>query len=99
MPTRVRHALDLLQIELSRHAFLAVVVASSVASLGTWAYAQAIAPQPINPPLTLMGDDIAFRADARRGDMVEGRLMVRIDGKWVEANVDGGLRVRRLQSK
>jgi len=88
-----------MQIELSRRALLAVVVVSSVASLGTWAYAQAVAPQPITPPLTLMGDNIAFRAEARRGDVVEGRLMVRIDGMWVEASVDGGLRVRRLQSK
>jgi hypothetical protein len=41
----------------------------------------------------------AFRVEARRGNRVEGRLLGRIDGEWVEADVDGGLRVRRLQTK
>jgi hypothetical protein len=39
------------------------------------------------------------RRGDRRGGTVEGRLMVRLNGEWVEANVDSGLRMRQLQGK
>ena len=78
--------------------YIAAIVCAFVI-VGTWISAQVIAPNRIDPPITLSGADIAFRVEARRGNVVEGRLLVRMDGKWVEANVDGGLRVRRLQTK
>jgi hypothetical protein len=45
------------------------------------------------------GADRAFRVEARRGNTVEGRLLVRMDGEWVEANVDGACGCGRLQTK
>jgi hypothetical protein len=84
---------------MSRRSQLIAVVLLSVVILGSWRSwlsAQAVASEPIYPPITVSGDDIAFRVEARRGNTVEGRLMVRMEGKWIEADVDGGLRVRRL---
>ena len=78
---------------------LIAAIACSFIIVGTWISAQVIAPERIDPPITISSNDIAFRVEARRGDTVEGRLLVRMDGEWVEANVDGGLRVRRLQTK
>jgi len=82
-----------------RRAQLIAVTLLVLVIVGSWVYAQVVASQPVVPPITLTGDDIAFRVEARRGNTVEGRLVVRMDGKWVEANVDGGLRMRRLQTK
>jgi hypothetical protein len=77
----------------------AIVVLSFVALIAGWASAQAIRPDPVIPPITLMGEDIAFRVDTRIGNTVAGRLMVRIDGEWVEADVRGFPTIRRLDSK
>jgi hypothetical protein len=53
---------------------------------------------PLRPlsPTVLSGDDIGFRVEAEQGGVAVGRLVVRIDGKWVEAELRGG--VRRLTS-
>jgi hypothetical protein len=58
-----------------------------------------LAPQPITPPVTLSGDDIQFRVESRLGNRVVGRLMVRMDGKWVEVDLGGGPTMRRLDAK
>jgi hypothetical protein len=71
---------------------------AALGGVGGWVSAQVIMPQPVVPPLTLSGDDIQFRVTARRGEVAVGRLMVRIDGQWVEADVNG-FGVRRLQSQ
>jgi hypothetical protein len=77
---------------MSRRLPLVVVFVLSLVGLAAWASAQ-------NRGLPgqeqiLSGADIGFRVEGRRGDAVLGRLMVRVDGKWVEADFAGG--VRRL---
>jgi hypothetical protein len=88
-----------MEVVMTRRVHLVAAILCSLVIVGTWLSAQAIAPKRIDPPVTISGADIAFRVEARRGDTVEGRLLVRMDGEWVEADVDGGLRVRRLQTK
>jgi hypothetical protein len=35
--------------------------------------------------MVLSGNDIGFRVEGRKGSVVVGRFVVRIDGKWVDA--------------
>ena len=53
---------------------------------------------PIRPlsPTVLSGENVGFRVEGEQGGVAVGRLVVRIDGKWVEAELRGG--VRRLTS-
>ena len=53
---------------------------------------------PLRPlaPTVLSGDNVGFRVEGEQGGVAVGRLVVRIDGKWVEAELRGG--VRRLTS-
>jgi hypothetical protein len=54
--------------------------------LGGWASAQTFQPtQRIDPPVVLTGSDLGFRVEARRGTTPVGRVVVRIDGQWREA--------------
>jgi hypothetical protein len=41
-------------------------------------------------PILLSGSDVGFQVEARRGSAAIGRLMVRIDGEWVEADYSVG---------
>jgi hypothetical protein len=59
--------------------------------LGGWASAQTFkATQPLDSPVVLSGPDVGFRVEARRGTTPVGRLMVRIDGQWREAESASG---------
>jgi hypothetical protein len=41
----------------------------------------------------LSGDNIGFRVESRKGSTPVGRFVVRVDGKWVEAEFAPGLRL------
>jgi hypothetical protein len=42
------------------------------------------------PPTVLSGADVGFRVEAIDGDNVPvGRIVIRVDGKWVEARIGG----------
>ena len=66
-----------------RHIIIGLVI-GFVISAGTWGYAQNIITQPVTPTI-LSGNDVGFRVEGRRGTAAVGRLLVRIDGQWVEA--------------
>lgn len=67
-----------------------------VGFVGGWVSAQSIAVVPVTPAV-LSGDDIGFRVEGYRGTVAVGTLVVRVDGKWVDADFRGG--VRRLTSR
>ena len=67
-----------------------VVLVSAV--LGAWASAQA----PQQAPVIISGSDIGFQVESQRGGIPVGRLVVRVEGRWVEAQFSTG--VRRLGS-
>jgi hypothetical protein len=48
---------------------------------GAWLHAQTSS----TPPVVISGSDIGFRLEGREGDTPIGRLVVRINGQWVEA--------------
>jgi hypothetical protein len=60
---------------------------------GMWAYAQAPLPPPVprvpqsaqrSEPTVIMGNDVGFRVESRRGNTIVGRFVVRMDGRWLD---------------
>jgi hypothetical protein len=76
-----------------RAIILAAVV--FVMGLGMWGLAQVLEERRVQPPITVMGDDVGFRIESYKGDTVLGTLVVRVNGKWVDAQPGGG-GLRRL---
>jgi len=68
------------------------VLTAVVACAAAFGYATgASAQQSYKFPAVLTGDDIGFRP-AQEGSRV-GTLMIRVDGKWVEAQLSAGPRM------
>ena len=44
------------------------------------------------PAVVLSGSEIAFRMVACKGDKAVGQLVVRVDGRWAEADFSGGVK-------
>lgn len=75
-----------------------VVGLAAAFSAGRWTHAQTpqalqgpqIVPPPplLRPtpqgPIVLAGSDIGFRVERQKGDVPVGRLVVRVDGRWIE---------------
>jgi len=72
---------------------LALVFLTSLVAAGLWVSAQV----PPQAPVVISGSDIGFRVEGRRGNVPIGRLVVRVDGQWVEPESTGG--VFKLSSK
>ena len=56
-------------------------------------------PGPAAPTAAevISGNDLGFRIDSRKGDTPVGRLVIRINGQWVE--VEESVRLKRLTAK
>ena len=67
-----------------------VLALLTLGAAGGWAPAQSIAPRAVNPPRILMGEDVGFRIEAQRGNTAIGRVVVRVNGEWVETESAGG---------
>jgi hypothetical protein len=87
----------------ARIALVALLV-TSLTGIGVWSFAQVqVQPRTNDEPIILSGSDIGFRVEGhkreRRTDRLTGRtgsvdvavgqLVVRINGQWVEAQLDG----------
>jgi hypothetical protein len=75
---------------------LLVLWVASLVAIGAWTSAQHRPVVP-EPPVVLSGTDLGFRVEGRRDGARVGRLVVRIDGQWVEALPAAG--VVRLTDK
>ena len=67
-----------------------VLALLTLGAAGGWASAQSIAPRAVNPPRILMGEDVGFRIEAQRGNTAIGRVVVRVNGEWVDTESAGG---------
>ena len=75
---------------------LALVLAWVLSLVGAAAVGTAWAQRLKPDPLVLSGADIGFRVDHMgRKDVAMGALVVRIDGKWVDAQFSGVVRPGR----
>ena len=83
---------------------LIVLLVGSLMGIGVWSFAQdTVQPRNNDAPVVLSGNDVGFRVeghkrerrtDNRTGrtssvDIAVGQLVVRINGQWVEAQLDG----------
>lgn len=64
---------------------VAVAVVSSLVTW-TWATAQVTGVRPV-PPRVMTGTDIGFRVVGLRGDTPVGEIVVRVNERWVEAEL------------
>jgi len=49
--------------------------------------AQAPLWQPLPEPEVFFGEDVGFRVEGLRGEVPTGVIVIKINGKWVEAQV------------
>ena len=65
-----------------------LLVVTLAAGVGVGAQV-ARAPIPV-PPTVLAGPDVGFRVEGVDGEFPIGRLVVRVKGQWVEAQIRDG---------
>lgn len=71
----------------SARAMLVVLGILSVFALGMWASSQATPQLPnLKTPDVISGSDFGFRVERRQRNRVVGRLVVRVNGEWIEAH-------------
>lgn len=87
---------------LNRRAGLVAAWAISLVLVGMFALAQVPLPPPGSPtprapfqpplsaPTVIAGNDLGFRVESTRDGIPVGKLVVRVNGKWVEAQLGGG---------
>jgi hypothetical protein len=66
-----------------------VAAVALLVTLGVLVSAQLLQDRPVQPPIVLSGSDVGFRVEGQRGDVVTGTLVVRVDGKWIDAQLVG----------
>jgi hypothetical protein len=64
--------------------------------VGGWVSAQSVAVKP-TAPTVLSGANVGFRVEGYRGSVPVGKLVIQVDGRWVEPDFSSG--VRRLTSR
>lgn len=69
---------------------LVVLWGFSLAAAATIARAQAREPIPLENPTIVSGNDVGFRIESHRGQTPVGKIVVRIQGQWVEAALGVG---------
>ncbi len=69
---------------MSRRALSTLLTAWLVSLIAVAAIAQSRPVVPLPQPITITGEDIAFRVEGTQGNAPVGRLIVRYHGKWVE---------------
>ncbi len=74
---------------------LVVVWMLSLLAVGTLASGQFLALQPLPEPVIVSGDDIGFRLEGLLADTPVGRLVIRIDGEWIETQATAKLQLAR----
>ena len=75
-----------------------VFVVALVAVAAAWSHAQSLQFTPVTPTV-VSGADFGFRVEGNRGGTPVGTLVVKMNGQWVEAEVGGGGRPKRITSR
>jgi hypothetical protein len=65
---------------------LVAIWLASLAAVGLWAQTP-----PRSQQMVISGSDLGFRVDRQQGNAPVGRLVVRVNGQWVEAQFAAGL--------
>jgi len=75
-----------------------VVVIVLIAFAAAWSYAQSLQVTPVTPTV-LSGADFGFRVEGNRAGTPIGTLVIKMNGQWVEAEVGGDGRPKRITSR
>jgi hypothetical protein len=77
----------------ARVSLIAVLVVLLVTA-GIWVSAQQLRPSPLLgngldlvAPTVIAGNDLGFRIESNKDNIPVGKIVVRIDGHWVDAQV------------
>jgi len=63
-----------------------------------WGYAQTLQVTPVTPTV-LSGPDFGFRVEGNRAGTPVGTLVIKMNGQWVEAEIGGDGRPKRISSR
>ena len=79
---------------LKRRAALVAAFAISLVLLGMFASAQVspidgIGLPVLTAPTIIAGNDLGFRVESTRNGIPVGKLVVRVNGKWIDAELGG----------
>ena len=75
-----------------------VVVIVLIAFAAAWSYAQSLQVTPVTPTV-LSGADFGFRVEGNRAGTPIGTLVIKMNGQWVEAEIGGDGRPKRISSR
>ena len=75
-----------------------VIAVVAMLSVAAWGYAQSDMVQPLTPTV-LSGPDVGFRVERQRAGTPVGKLVVRVNGEWVEAELWTGSLTRPLGTR
>jgi hypothetical protein len=82
---------------------LVVVCILAIALVAARSSAQAPIPRavvPVPTPTVISGDDIGFRVEGLRGKTTPvGKLVIRLNGQWVEPELSDAVQPRRLTAR
>ncbi|MSO55543.1 MAG: hypothetical protein EXQ55_01270 [Acidobacteria bacterium] len=68
---------------------LVVAWVVSLVGVAAIAMAQAQSPQTASPTV-IFGENLGFRVEGMQAGVPVGRMVIRIDGQWVEVGLEGG---------
>jgi len=69
-----------------------------IAFAAAWGYAQTLQVTPVTPTV-LSGPDFGFRVEGNRAGTPVGTLVIKMNGQWVEAEIGGDGRPKRITSR
>jgi len=75
-----------------------VVVIVLIAFAAAWSYAQSLQVTPVTPTV-LSGADFGFRVEGNRAGTPIGTLVIKMNGQWVEVEIGGDGRPKRITSR
>jgi hypothetical protein len=86
-----------------RKLVVGVIWVMSLVAVGAWQSAPTTPPKPILPnpglssedPRVIFGPQLGFRVDSYRGDVPVGVIVARVDGRWVEVEFAGKVKMAK----
>lgn len=75
-----------------------VFVVVLIALTAGWTYAQSLQVTPVTPTV-VSGADFGFRVVGNRAGIPVGALVIKMNGQWVEAEIGGDGRPKRITSR
>lgn len=82
----------------SQHTVATETPSSTLTAPQLW-QASTQVPVQRQPPTIASGADIGFRVDATKSGMALGRLVVRVNGEWLDAQFSNNMRVIPIRDK